>query len=141
LDRVGVRLWTRLDVAFYKAFGFSLAAKMMQVDVLLLRTTGRRTGRRREALVACLELDGRIVVGGGNWGWDADPGWSYNVAANPAVEVVRGRRAERRAARVLDGAEAQRTREALAAAYPHSQNYVARRQRPIPVVELTRRRP
>src|SRR5262245_31261134 len=82
-NRLGMRLWTRADVWMYKRLGRSLAAKMMHTDVLLLRTVGRRTGRRREALVAWTAVDGHRVIGGGNWGWDNDPGWLYNLVARP----------------------------------------------------------
>ena len=135
--RWGVRMWTRMDVWFYKRFGWSAAARMMDVDVMLLRTTGRRTGRTREVMVACLDRpDGSILVGGGNWGWDNDPGWYLNLRADPGVEVVRGRKAVRMRARVLEGDEAERASEAVHRAYPHSQAYVQRRTRPVPYVRL-----
>jgi deazaflavin-dependent oxidoreductase (nitroreductase family) len=137
LDRLIVRAWTRFDTWFYRRFGWSASGRMMHVDVLLLRTTGRRTGRVRDAMVACLDGDGSsLIIGGGNWGWDHDPGWYYNLAANPDVEVVRGRQTVPMRATVLAGAEAETARDALATAYPHSQLYVNRRTRPVPVVRL-----
>ncbi|HUR76313.1 MAG TPA: nitroreductase/quinone reductase family protein [Acidimicrobiales bacterium] len=136
LDRLFIRCWTALDVAAYKRLGFSATARMMGVDVLLLRTVGRRTGKRREVLVACTNHGGRLVVGGGNWGWDRDPGWVHNAIDQPDVEVVRRRRVQPMRAVVLSGQEAQAANDALGAAYPHSLAYVARRSRPIPVLRL-----
>lgn len=136
LDRLFIRCWTALDVAAYKRLGFSVTARMMGVDVLLLRTVGRRTGKRREVLVACTPHDGRLVVGGGNWGWDRDPGWVHNAIAQPEVEVVRRRQVQSMHAVVLTGREAQAANDALGAAYPHSLAYVARRSRPIPALRL-----
>jgi deazaflavin-dependent oxidoreductase (nitroreductase family) len=140
-NRWGMRVWTRLDSWFFKRFGWSAAARMMGVDVLLLRTTGRRSGLRREVMVACLsEPDGALTIGGGNWGWDNDPGWFLNLSANPDVEIVRGGVTERRHAVVLAGEEAARAAEAVGRAYPHSQVYVSRRVRPVPYVRLVSRK-
>jgi deazaflavin-dependent oxidoreductase (nitroreductase family) len=136
LDRLGVRWWTRMDSFFFRHFGWSAAAKMMGVDVLLLRTTGRRSGRTREVMVACLDRGDHLLVGGGNWGWDRDPAWVYNAAAHPDVEVVRRRRCTPMRATVLEGSDAVEGAEALALAYPHSQVYIQRRTRPLPVVRL-----
>jgi deazaflavin-dependent oxidoreductase (nitroreductase family) len=135
-DRWGVRFSTRADVWFFRRFGWSALARMMGVDVLLLRTRGRKTGQRREAMVACIERDGHLLVGGGNWGWDRNPGWYHNVLADPDVEVVRRRQTRRMRAQPLDGAELERAQAALAEAYPHSQVYVNRRTRPIPAVRF-----
>ena len=138
LDRWAVRWWTRMDAAFFRRFGVSAAARMMHVDVVLLRTRGRRTGTTREALVACLDDGDGLIVGGGNWGWDRDPGWVHNLSAQPEVEVLRGRRAQplRMRATLLEGLDAERAHAALTNAYPHSQQYVQRRTRPVPVVRL-----
>jgi deazaflavin-dependent oxidoreductase (nitroreductase family) len=136
VDRFVVRSWTRLDVAGYKRFGFSVSASLMGVDVLLLRTVGRRTGKPREVLIACTVHEGRLIVGGGNWGWDRDPGWVHNAIAHPQVEIVRKRRVESMLAVLLTGDDAQAANDALARAYPHSQVYVERRSRPITTVRL-----
>jgi deazaflavin-dependent oxidoreductase (nitroreductase family) len=135
-----MRAWTRLDEAGYRWLGWSPAATLMGVEVLRLTTIGRRSGRRRSVLVACLADDAGagFLVGGGNWGWDHDPGWLHNLRARPACEVQRGRRPPRAmVASVLEGGAADAAREALTAAYPHSQAYVERRVRPVPVVRLS----
>lgn len=135
-DRLFIRCWTALDVAVYKRLGSSVAARIMGVDVLLLRTTGRQTGMRREVIVACTNHRGALVVGGGNWGWDRDPGWVHNAIAQPDVEVLRGRQVLSMRAVLLSGHEADAANDALGEAYPHSLAYVARRSRPIPVFRL-----
>jgi deazaflavin-dependent oxidoreductase (nitroreductase family) len=114
----------------------------MRVDVLRLTTVGRRSGRRRSVLVACLvdgDRDG-FVIGGGNWGWDHDPGWLHNLRAAPSCEVQRGRSPARAmVACELEGPAGDAARSALTAAYPHSQAYVDRRVRPIPALRLSPR--
>ena len=138
VDRAVMRAWTRVDVATYRRLGWSAAARLMGVDVLLLTTVGQRSGRRRSVLVACLVDGDGFVIGGGNWGWDRDPGWLHNLRAHPRCEVQRGRSpATPMASVVLDGAAAEAARAALTAAYPHSQAYVDRRTLPITTVRLS----
>ena len=138
LDRVGMRVWTRVDAGAYRWLGWSGAAWLMGVDVLRLTTVGRRSGRRRSVLVACLVEGDGFVVGGGNWGWDHDPGWLHNLRSQPVCEVQRGRGGGRpMVASLLEGVDADVARAALTAAYPHSQAYVDRRVRPVPVVRLS----
>jgi deazaflavin-dependent oxidoreductase (nitroreductase family) len=135
-DRFVIRRWTAFDAWCYRRFGWSAAARLMGVDVLLLRTRGRRTGRFREVMVACLEVDGHLEIGGGNWGWDNDPGWFHNLRADREVEIVRARRTQRMRATVLDGDDAARASKAVHGAYPHSLAYVDRRSRPVSYVRL-----
>jgi deazaflavin-dependent oxidoreductase (nitroreductase family) len=135
-DRVVMRAFTRFDTFFFRHVGWSAAARLMGVDVLLLRTRGRRTGRFREVMVACLEVDGHLEIGGGNWGWDNDPGWFHNLRADREVEIVRARRTQRMRATVLDGDDAARASKAVHRAYPHSLAYVHRRSRPVSYVRL-----
>jgi deazaflavin-dependent oxidoreductase (nitroreductase family) len=87
-------------------------------------------------MVACLEVDGHLEIGGGNWGWDHDPGWVHNIRAHPDVEVVRKRRTQRMRATVLTGEDATRASEAVHGAYPHSLAYVDRRTLPVSYVRL-----
>ena len=137
-DRAVMRAWTRADAGLYRRLGWSPAARLMRVDVLRLTTVGRRTGRRRSVLVACLVDGDGFVVGGGNWGWDHDPAWLHNLRADPGCQVQRGRAPARAmVASVVEGDAAEAARSALSAAYPHSQAYVERRVRPIPVVRLS----
>lgn len=140
LDRAVMRVWTRLDAAFYRRLGWSAAARLMGVDVLRLTTLGRVSGVRRSVLVACLVDGDGFVVGGGNWGWDRDPGWLHNLRVNPVCEVQRGRGPDAVRAMVateLSGPAVDEARAALTAAYPHSQAYVERRVRPIAVMRLS----
>jgi deazaflavin-dependent oxidoreductase (nitroreductase family) len=73
--------------------------------LLRLTTIGRRTGEKRDAILAYLE-DGRDIVLMAMNGWaDPEPAWWLNIQAHPDVDVVlpAGRRAVR--ARTADEAE------------------------------------
>jgi len=92
----------RIPVHLYHAgLGFLLGRRF-----LLLATTGRRTGRRREAVVEVMHYDystrEAIVMAG----WGARTGWLHNVEAGLAQEVRIGRERYVPAHRVLDPGEA-----------------------------------
>jgi deazaflavin-dependent oxidoreductase (nitroreductase family) len=74
--------------------------------VLLLHTTGRRTGRDHVTPVVYLPDDGRWVVIGSKGGAPADPDWVRNLEANPEATVEVGTETiPVRAARILRGGD------------------------------------
>src|SRR5438552_16182404 len=78
--------------AIYEATGGFLGHGLIGVPTLLLRTTGRKTGKTRTAaLVYAKDSDSFIVVGS-KGGADTSPGWFFNAKANPDVEIQLGRR-------------------------------------------------
>src|SRR6185295_3068546 len=81
-----------------------------QWGMLRLTTTGRRTGRRRVAIVGYLEDGANLVVPAMN-GWaEPDPAWWLNLQAKPeaTVELPDGRGTRRMVARAANRAERQR---------------------------------
>lgn len=72
-----------LHQAIYEGTGGRVGHRLLGVPCLLLRTTGRRTGRSRtSALVYARDGEDYLVVGslGGS---DRTPGWLHNVRAHP----------------------------------------------------------
>src|SRR5918997_3375059 len=84
--RLGLGL-LHVHQAIYELSDGRLGHRLLGVPCLLLRTTGRRTGRSRTtALVYARDGDDYLVVGslGGS---DQAPGWLHNVRARPEVSV------------------------------------------------------
>ena len=77
--------------------------KVGRAPVLLLTTTGRRSGQPRTAPVLYLADGERLVVIGSNAGNERAPAWSLNLKANPDAEVEIGRERRRVRARVSRG--------------------------------------
>jgi deazaflavin-dependent oxidoreductase (nitroreductase family) len=109
--------------------------------VLVLTTTGRRSGASRSTVVAYVRTDDGYAVGGLNLGSDRDPAWALNLAADPRAEIcVAGKRLAVRA-RPVDGREA----EALWQAFTRQFGQIAatlaivRREPPIYVLEPSSR--
>ena len=75
------------------------------LPVLLLRTTGRKTGAERTAALVYLKDREELVVVASNGGSDKAPGWLFNIKAHPEVGVQIGRTRTRMQARIADSGE------------------------------------
>ena len=63
-----------------------------EVDVLLLTTRGRRSGRERTVVLQFFPDGDAMVVTAANDGGTAHPGWYFNLQGDPSARVeVRGR--------------------------------------------------
>lgn len=83
----GLRWVGKLNVPLYRASGGRIGGKVGKGPVLLLTTTGRKSGEKRTAPVLYLEDDGRLSVINTNAGNTRVPAWSLNLDANPEAEV------------------------------------------------------
>jgi F420H(2)-dependent quinone reductase len=101
----GLRWAGKMNVPLYRASGGRLMAKVGRAPVLLLTTTGRRSGQRRTSPVVYLADGERMIVIGSNAGNTHAPAWSHNLKAEPAAEVEIGRRRIAVRARVAEGEE------------------------------------
>jgi deazaflavin-dependent oxidoreductase (nitroreductase family) len=106
--------------------------------ILLLTTTGRRTGRETTApLIYNLDGDTPVIVAS-QGGAPGHPGWFKNLSKTPEVGVqIRGDRFRARA-RVAEGEERERLWELMNEVWPHYDDYATRTDRIIPVVVLDR---
>jgi len=105
IGATGLRWVGRLNVPIYRLSGGRILGKVNEAPVLLLTTTGRRSGQKRTAPVVYLADGGNYVVIGSNAGHSRTPAWSLNLQANPEAEVEVGRRRQPVRARVAAGEE------------------------------------
>jgi deazaflavin-dependent oxidoreductase (nitroreductase family) len=79
-----------LHAALYRATNGRVGGRIGQAQVVLVTTTGRRSGQPHAVpLMAFADAD-RIVLVASNGGQDKHPAWYLNALANPAVTVRRG---------------------------------------------------
>jgi deazaflavin-dependent oxidoreductase (nitroreductase family) len=108
--------------------------------LLLLTTTGARSGQTRVNPLAFTRDGENYVVIASKGGAPSHPDWYHNVVANPAVTVeVSTREGARRfaaRARVAEGAERERLFAAQAAIMPGFAEYQRKTSREIPVIVL-----
>jgi deazaflavin-dependent oxidoreductase (nitroreductase family) len=107
--------------------------------VVLLHTTGARSGQERvNPLVALLD-GGRTYVVASKAGAPTNPDWYHNLVANPEVEVELGQDRFHAVATPITGAERDRLFAAQVAEQPGFADYEKKAGgRVIPVVELRR---
>ena len=106
--------------------------------VLLLTTTGARTGQTRTTPVAYLRDDQRLVVFASRGGAPNNPGWYHNLLANPSATVEVGEEQFKVTATVTSGEERQRLFDRQAERSPQFGEYQHKTTRQIPVIALQR---
>jgi proline iminopeptidase len=106
--------------------------------ILLLTTTGRKTGKPITIpLIYNLDGDTPVIVAS-KGGAPEHPGWYRNLVKNPEVEVqIKGDRFRARA-RTAEGEERERLWELMNEVWPHYAEYQEKTEREIPVVVLER---
>ncbi len=107
------------------------------LPVLMLTTTGAKSGRPRTLPVLGIPVEGRLVVIASNYGQHSNPAWYYNLRAHPRASVIfEGTRREV-VARELTGEERERWYARGVEIYPGWTQYRKRAgHRQIPVIEL-----
>jgi deazaflavin-dependent oxidoreductase (nitroreductase family) len=126
----------KLNVPVYRLSRGRIFGKIGTAPVLLLTSTGRRSGQQRTAPVVFLADGDREIVIGSNAGNVRTPAWSYNLQANPDAEVeIRGARKPVRA-RVAEGEERAELWRKVNAMYAGFDSYDAKTSREIAVFVL-----
>ena len=107
-------------------------------DLLLLTTTGRKSGRPHTAPVVFTRDGDRLLVYASKGGAPAHPDWFLNLVADPRVVVEVGPERYDAIATPLEGEERDREFAAQAARNSAFAEYQEKTTRVIPVVALTR---
>jgi deazaflavin-dependent oxidoreductase (nitroreductase family) len=81
--KVILSLFTRL----YKMSNGKIMGKIAGLNILLLTTTGRKSGKQRTTPLGYFEHDGGYVITASNAGSDKNPGWFLNLTDRPQVQI------------------------------------------------------
>ncbi|MGZ3317717.1 MAG: nitroreductase family deazaflavin-dependent oxidoreductase [Isosphaeraceae bacterium] len=132
---VGLRLLAAHQF-IYELSGGRIGEQLGRVHMLLLHTTGRKTGRpRTAALLYHRDRDCYVVVGS-KGGSDTPPAWLLNLKAIPDVEVQIGTRRFQAKARVASSEEKRRLWPEVTTLWPQYDRYQSQTGRAIPLVIL-----
>lgn len=115
-----------------------IGKRLVNNDMLLLTTKGRRSGREHTIPLLYLR-DGADVIVIASWGGrDYPPDWYLNVVAEPTVSVHI--RSQRWAGTAVELEEPERSEwwQAAVAAYSGYEEYQSRTDRVIPVLRIRR---
>ena len=126
----------KLHAAVYRATGGRSGGRMMNSPVLLLLTTGRKTGKERTTPLLYLEDSGNYAIVASNGGAPKSPAWLLNLETNPEAAVEVGSKKLRVRAEEAEGEEKRRLWRRLVAMYPSYESYQRRTDREIPFVVL-----
>lgn len=129
-----------LHQGLYERTDGRLGHRLIGVPSLILRSTGRRSGATRTAVLAYgRDGDGYVVVAS-NGGQDEPPAWLHNVRADPSIGLQVGRRRSPGVARIVEAGDPDYPRLwALMNRVNHGRyaGYQALTSRPIALVVLT----
>lgn len=107
-------------------------------DILLLTTTGAKSGKPRLSPLAYFQVDGKLIIIGSFAGADFNPAWVHNLRANPQAHIEVGTEAFDVSARELPQAERDEIFAKVAAVSTGFADYQAKTSRVIPLFELQR---
>lgn len=131
--------WNRRVIEEFRANGGKVGGQFEGAPLLLLTTTGAKSGQRRTTPVMYLPDGNRLIIFASKAGAPTNPDWYHNLAAHPQATVEVGTETFDITSVVATGEERDRLFARQAELYPGFANYQARITRQIPVIALERR--
>jgi deazaflavin-dependent oxidoreductase (nitroreductase family) len=123
----------------FRQSGHKVAGSLDARNLLLLTTTGAKSGQRRTVPLNFDRVDGRLVVVASMAGADRNPPWFHNIKANPDVSVEMEGETFGATAVITSGEDRDRLFAGVVADQAVFGSYQRRTKRVIPVVELIRK--
>ncbi len=130
------KLAAKIHASLFRATDGRIGGRLVGSPVLLLVTTGRKTGLRRTTPLLYLQDGDRYVIVASNGGAAKHPVWWLNLQADPEASVEVGGRKVHVRATEAQGGEKARLWEELVRMYPSYEDYQKRTDREIPVALL-----
>ena len=131
------RFLTGLHEAVFRASNGRILGRVAGMPVVLLTTTGRKSGKKRSTMLTTPVQDGERLVLVASYGGDPrHPTWFLNLRDDADVEVTMGGRTRPMRARVASAEEKAELWPRVTAAYRGYAGYQRRTERDIPLVIL-----
>lgn len=129
--------WNKTIIQEFRANGGQVGGQFANMPLLLLHTTGAKSGQPRINPVAYLKDGNRCVVVASKAGAPSNPDWYYNIVANPEISIEVGTEQIDVVATVAGEPERTELFAKMVAKNPGFAEYEAATTRVIPVVILT----
>jgi deazaflavin-dependent oxidoreductase (nitroreductase family) len=127
-----------LNIFLFRRTGGKIGGSMgKKAKILLLTTTGRKSGQPRTVPLVYTPDGDRLVLVASYGGDPRSPAWFHNLTANPLVTVEIGSEKKTMRAEVADADEKQRLWPMVVATYKGYEGYQRKTDREIPLVILT----
>ena len=130
--------WNHKIIEEFHANGGKVGGQFAGGQLLLLTTTGAKSGKRRVNPLAYTTDGDRLVIIASKGGAPSNPDWYYNLLAHPKVTVEVGTQTFEATATVVAGEERDILYAKQAALMPGFSEYQKKTTRKIPVVVLER---
>lgn len=125
-------------IAAFRTNGGKVGGLFEGAPLLLVTTTGARSGQPRVFPLVYTRDGDRYVIIASKGGAPTNPDWYYNIAANPDVTVEVGSETFQGRAEIAPEPERTRLYDAQAAQQPQFRDYQNKTDRVIPVITITR---
>jgi deazaflavin-dependent oxidoreductase (nitroreductase family) len=122
----------------FRANGGKVSGMFERSPLVILTTTGAKSGQPRTFPVVYTRDGDRLIVVASKGGSDQNPAWYHNLVANPSVTVELPDETYEARAVVVEGDERDRLYRAHADRMPNFDEYQAKTSRRIPVIALER---
>ncbi|MDQ1533211.1 MAG: hypothetical protein QOF28_972 [Actinomycetota bacterium] len=130
--------WNRAIIEEFRANGGKVGGQFAGAPLLVLTTTGAKTGKQRTHPLVYLPDGDRLIVFASKGGAPTSPDWYHNLVANPTATVEVGNETFEVKATELTGEERDRIYAKQAELMPGFAEYQDKTTRTIPVVALER---
>jgi deazaflavin-dependent oxidoreductase (nitroreductase family) len=137
-DAAALDDFNRGIVEEFRANGGKVGGPFEGGNLLLLHTTGAKSGKARLSPLAFLDIDGKTIIVGSYAGAPKDPAWVHNLRATPLAHIEVGTDAYDVTARELPDDERDATYPKVTERAPVFAEYQAKTDRAIPLFELVR---
>ena len=135
-DTETINAFNKSIIDEFRANAGKVGGQFAGTDLLLLTTTGAKSGQRRVSPLAYFRIDGKLIIIGSFAGAPVNPAWVHNLRADPAAHVEVGTDSFDVTARELPAAERDELFDKVAAAAPGFAEYQSNTSRVIPLFEL-----
>ena len=130
--------WNSKIIAEFHANGGKVGGPFEGAPLLLLTTTGAKSGQRRTTPLVYMPDGDRMIIFASKAGAPTNPDWYHNLVAHPQVTVEVGTETFNATAVVITGEERDRLYSQQAKLNPGFAEYQEKTTRKIPVIALKR---
>lgn len=130
--------WNTKIINEFHANGGKVGGNFQGAHMILLTTTGAKSGQSRTNPLVYLPEDNRVFIFASKAGAPTNPDWYHNLIAHPQVIAEIGTEKFEATAKVITGPERDRIYAKQASIMPGFADYEKSTSRLIPVVELER---
>lgn len=131
--------WNDQVIHEFRTHGGKVSGPFEGATLLLLTTTGAKSGQQRTSPLMYLPDGNRFIIFASKAGAPTNPDWFHNLTTNPEATIEVGTENFPVTSTVLTGEERDQLYAKQANAFPGFAEYEAKTTRKIPVVALTRK--